>query len=514
MPYRLPAGCFCVAVGILLLTVPAFADDDAKTCAGAFGSIAIAACTRAISSHQYSGYNLAILHNDRGMAYQSTGDHDRAIPDFNEAIRLDPKDVLAYYFRGNAYHDKGDDDRAIADYDQAVRLDVKLIFAEFTYNDRGNAYAAKGERSDVLGANGDYDRAIADYSEAIRLGPKNATPYNNRGNVYRHKGDEDRAILDYNEAIRLDLKFKDAYFNRGNAYRTKGAYDRAIADYDDVIRLDPKYAPAYDGRGRAYAGKRDIPRAVADLDEAGNAYKARGDYDHAIVDYGGAISLSPKRIDILSNRGNAYAAKGDLDRAIADFSEAIRLDRNYTFAYASRGNMYLDKGDYIRAIPDYDEAIRLDRKNAFTYYTRGVANLYAGSLPKALADLDQSSALNPKDPFTALWLDIVDKRSNRPGRLAQAMTQLDMTGWPAPLIRLYLGETTPAAVLAAADDAKPETKKAQMCGAYFYTGELTLRRGRKEEAARLFRLAVAGCPTGFIEFVVARSELEMLGAKP
>ena len=43
-------------------------------------------------------------------------DHDQAIADYNEAIKLDPKNAAAFRKRGNAYYDKGDMDRAIADY--------------------------------------------------------------------------------------------------------------------------------------------------------------------------------------------------------------------------------------------------------------------------------------------------------------------------------------------------------------------------------------------------------------
>ena len=52
-------------------------------------------------------------------------DYDRAIATVSEAIRLDPKSALAFYYRGRAYVNKGDDDRAIADYSEAIRLDPK-----------------------------------------------------------------------------------------------------------------------------------------------------------------------------------------------------------------------------------------------------------------------------------------------------------------------------------------------------------------------------------------------------
>ena len=40
------------------------------------------------------------------------------------------------------------------------------------------------------------------------------------------------------------------------------------------------------------------------------------------------------------------------------------------------------------------------------------------------------------------------------------MKQIDMSKWPAPLIRLYLGELTQEAVLAAADDPDAARRKA------------------------------------------------------
>jgi len=196
---------------------------------------------------------------------------------------------------------------------------------------------------------------------------------------------------------------------------------------------------------------------------------------------------------------------------MADYTEAITLDPKYADAYDGRGFSNYGKGDYDRAITDYDQAITLSPKYAFAYFDRALAYLYAGSLPKALADLDRSSELDPKYPYTAIWLDIVDKRSNLPSRLAQAMTQIDMTNWPAPVIRLYLGQLTPAAVLAAADDLNADTKKGQVCEANFYSGELELQQGATKEAARLFQLAAAHCPKGFIEWPAANVELKALG---
>jgi lipoprotein NlpI len=214
------------------------------------------------------------------------------------------------------------------------------------------------------------------------------------------------------------------------------------------------------------------------------------------------------------NRGIAYKNKGDFDRAIADYTQAIQLNPKDAKPHVNRANAYSDKGDFDRAVADYNEAIQLDPKFAFAYLNRGLANLFTGALPKAIADLNQASELDPKFAYVALWLDIAARRSNLPSRLPEAIKQIDMTKWPAPVIRLYLGQLTPEAVLAAADDPDATKKKEQVCDANFFSGELALQRGAKDEATRLFRLAATGCPKNRDAYDSANAELKALGASP
>ncbi len=354
----------------------------------------------------------------------------------------------------------------------------------WAFNNRGAAYFLKG----------DLDRAMADDNEAIRLDPDDAVAFNNRGTVYQAKEDLDRAIADYNETIRLDPTYMFAYKNRGRAYQDKEDYSRAIADYSEAIRLAPDFALAFNGRGSSFSAMGDIDRAIADFDQA--------------------IRLSPNYVDAFSNRGLAYQAEGDLERAMADFDRAIRLDPQHVSAFNNRGNAFRAWGTFDRAIADYNEAIRLDPKGPVPYLNRGLAYLYAGALPKARADLKQSCEFDPNYAYAALWLDIVSRRSNLPSRLAEAATQIDMTKWPAPVIRLYLSQITPEALLAAADDADANKRTRQVREANFFIGQLALQRGEKDEAVRRFQLAAGASRKNTTEWADANAELKALGAQP
>jgi tetratricopeptide (TPR) repeat protein len=61
--------------------------------------------------------------------YSSNKDYDRAIADYNAALRIDPKYASAYNNRGIAYWGKKDYCRARADYEKALQLDPNYTTA-------------------------------------------------------------------------------------------------------------------------------------------------------------------------------------------------------------------------------------------------------------------------------------------------------------------------------------------------------------------------------------------------
>src|SRR5262245_38906590 len=125
---RMPT--FAVALFfIVMFGAPAAADvaQDRERCAtGSNPDEKLAACSRLISSGKLEGPELPADYHIRGTGYNEKKDHyDRAMRDFDEAIRLNPKDASYYRPRGYAYYHKGDYDRAIRDFDEAIRLDPK-----------------------------------------------------------------------------------------------------------------------------------------------------------------------------------------------------------------------------------------------------------------------------------------------------------------------------------------------------------------------------------------------------
>src|SRR5258708_7345356 len=112
-------------------------DERGEQRSGTAPDLAIGACTTLIQSGRETTQSLASAFNNRGNAYAQKGQHDRAIEDFDQALRLDSNYAFALQSRGAAYFNKGQYDRAIQDYDQPLRLAPSYAI---TYHSRALAH--------------------------------------------------------------------------------------------------------------------------------------------------------------------------------------------------------------------------------------------------------------------------------------------------------------------------------------------------------------------------------------
>jgi tetratricopeptide (TPR) repeat protein len=115
----------------------------------------ITACSLLIESGTAKDGELEAAYIRRGLSHANQHEYDEAILDFDEALKLNPADVLTLCHRGLAYCGKGNVDRAIGDYDRALQVKPDYAYAFLL---RGSAYIRKG----------DYKRSISDLNEALR----------------------------------------------------------------------------------------------------------------------------------------------------------------------------------------------------------------------------------------------------------------------------------------------------------------------------------------------------------
>jgi len=101
----------------------------------------------------------AAFWNESGDTALRKKDFDLAIQYFEQAIKLDPGYVMAYYNMGLTYKDKGEYAKAIQCFEKAIDLNDDNSF--IYYIDLGKVYKEKG----------DYAKAIQSFDKAIELDP-------------------------------------------------------------------------------------------------------------------------------------------------------------------------------------------------------------------------------------------------------------------------------------------------------------------------------------------------------
>lgn len=227
--------------------------------------------------------------NNRGLAHLQAKAYDQAIRDFDESLRIDPKDVQALCARGSAWEAKGELDKAIDDYGRAIELDPKN---PTIIRDRGMAWEAKQE----------YEKAIDDFTRVLELDPKDSFTLLHRGKTWQDKKEYEKAIADFTRAIELAPAYALAFHARGDVWVLKGLPDKAVKDYEEALRLKPldhrmmiklAWLLATDPDTKVRDGKRAVGLATRGCDLTGwkqpiyfhtlaTAYAEVGEFDRAV----------------------------------------------------------------------------------------------------------------------------------------------------------------------------------------------------------------------------------------
>ena len=162
-----------------------------------------------------------------GERWFDEGEYDKAISDYNAALKLDPRLARAYVSRGRAWVQKHYRERELADIDSAISIEPRNATFRVA---RAESWSARGMNAP----------AMADYAEAIRLDPENPAIWVSRGNEWRKDHKVNQALADYTRAIGLDPKYVPAYIARANTWKQIRRFDYTIQELSNLIRINPQ----------------------------------------------------------------------------------------------------------------------------------------------------------------------------------------------------------------------------------------------------------------------------------
>ncbi|HEX2385853.1 MAG TPA: hypothetical protein VHL99_04785, partial [Candidatus Binatia bacterium] len=142
----------------------------------------------------------------------------------------------------------------------------------------------------------------------------------------------------------------------------------------------------------------------------------------------------------------------------------------------------------------------------------GFTHFFFGEFDPAIDDFAAAYELRNDDVYAMLWLYMVMMRTGNDGKatLSKISREVKFEEWPGPVVEMFLGRITPQELLKLAKDANPARQREKQCEAYFYGGQQLLIEGKKAEATKMLKAAVATNLTKFVEYEGARFELQRL----
>jgi tetratricopeptide (TPR) repeat protein len=307
---------------------------------------------------------------------------DKAIEQFREILRIDPKDSQSALWLARLYRFENEHDKAEQTLREVLRWDptneggleqlsqllmdegrasdaIELLnkaAAESTsstlYDLLGDAYAqtheyAKSEEAYKKAVEGDPDeashrkglaqallteekfpQALEEYKRLAELEPENPDNYLRLSQIYRHLNQFDLAESNIVHAKQLAPGNLEVTYNEALLYDAQGRFDDAAHVLADAIA-------GITGQGDSASS----PNALAILyEELGRIYREKEDYASAERSYEELGKLGPeesKRAQMLLI--DTYRESHEIDRAISETQKALKdndKDRGLTVTYA------------------------------------------------------------------------------------------------------------------------------------------------------------------------------------
>lgn len=236
---------------------------------------------------------------------------ETAIRFFEESIKYNPKNAVAFYGLGEVYDELNKEDDALANYEKALSFDKDLTEI---YVPLGILYYRKGEiaRADEL------------LTKAVKTSSADSQAQYFLGLIRYAQNRNDEALTAFQEAIKVNQDNTESHYYAGKALMRSNQTKQAIAEFEEAIRLKPKYFEA--------------------LFDAGAAYYEIENYPEAVAKYKEATKVKNDSIEAYANLGDAYRQVGNFTEAESSYNLAavfIQRDKNFSRDEAAQIYSYI-----------------------------------------------------------------------------------------------------------------------------------------------------------------------------
>ncbi len=383
---------------------------------------------------------------EKGIVVAGDDNNATALVYFDEAVKLDKKNDVAFAKRGAIFDASGDSAKAIANYESAIAINPELAGLQtnlgLAYLENGDTAKAESSlqkaeaggadtidtrtlRGLILFKQNKNDEALKAFDRVLELDSRNASATYHRGQIYEKLNQKDKSIAAFRKSLELEPGYGPAAFDLGVAYYNSGDYKNAESSYQNAIRSDPKNYQAHANLASTYRQLERYPEANAEYKIASDGIKTADLYSEwgfclgktnewvkAAARLQTARELSPTAIDN-SNVGWAYynagavkaeakddaGAKAEYSLGKAYLEKAVQQDPKLDAAYLNLGSTHNGLGEFQAAVTALNVAVGLRKNWVVAINQLGLGYRGMNDLTNAVATFKQVTQLDGNNVF-------------------------------------------------------------------------------------------------------------------
>ena len=314
------------------------------------------------------------------QSYWAPKNINNAIRLFHEALKEDPKYVLAFAGLTEAYIQKYRYDK------KTIWLDSASIFNDNAKRLNGSLTVVQIASGMILNERGQYEKAAAEFKKAIKQDKYNFDAYNSLALSYQSMNLKKEAEQTYKQSINLKPAFWVGYNKLGVFYFSNGNYDKALEQWEKVVELTPDNTYGLNNLGGVYLYLEKWSEAKATFK---HELKLHEDYW------------------VYSNLGSIYFFYDkDYKNSASMFTKALELDSSNYKMWGNLASAYYQiPGErekslfyFKHAIDIADKELKLNPRNASTLSRLATFYSMLGNKDRSFQYLDKAFELAPDNP--------------------------------------------------------------------------------------------------------------------
>lgn len=261
----------------------------------------------------------------QALYFYNQKQYSQALTLFDQCLMDHPEDGVNYYNRGKTWYELGHIDKALADFQSAIKLSPAFVQSYYALSEH---YLAQRDEAN----------AVKWINELLTQKPLLGNAYNLRGWIYFNFGHNQLAFTDFDKAINLDSTNASAYNNRASArYKMQDIEAPstndlmlAKADFLMALQLDPTLPNLHRNMGFIELSLGNHAAADSFLTKA--------------------MAYNPQDAMVYFYRGLLFAKANKADAAIGQMDKALQLYPQLGIALLEKGRLQHTKRRYADAV--------------------------------------------------------------------------------------------------------------------------------------------------------------------